>query len=44
MKAAPKVMPPILLYWFTKSDADFGGMAVRLSLPAGTPLHFVSMQ
>jgi len=26
MRAATKVMPPILLYWSTMSEVDFGGV------------------
>ena len=29
MRAALKVISPILLYWPTKSDVDVGGMAVE---------------
>ena len=29
-RAAPKVMPPILLCWPTTSEADVGGMAVEV--------------
>jgi len=29
MRAAPEVMPPILLYWPTRSGADVGGMVVE---------------
>jgi len=28
-RIAPKVMPPILFYWPTRSEADVGGMAVE---------------
>ena len=30
MKAAPKVMPPVLLCWCTTSEVDVGGMAVEI--------------
>jgi len=30
-RAAPQVMPPILLYWSTTSEADAGGMVVEPS-------------
>ena len=30
MRVAPKVLPPILLYWPTVSDADVGVMAVEI--------------
>ena len=29
MRTAPKAVPPILLYWFTMSEADGGGTAVE---------------
>ena len=28
-RAAPKVMPPILLYWPAMSEVDVGGMALE---------------
>ena len=30
MKAAPKVMPPILLFWPTISEVDVGDMTVEV--------------
>ena len=30
MKAAPKVMPPISLYWPTAAEIDVGGAAVEV--------------
>ena len=30
MKTAPKIMPSILLCWSTMSEADGGGMAVKV--------------
>ena len=30
MRAAPKVTPPILLYWPTTSEVDAGGMEVEV--------------
>ena len=30
MRAAPKVMPPILLCWPMTSEVDVGGMAVEV--------------
>ena len=32
MRAAPKVMPPILLFWFVMSKVDVGGMAIEIEL------------
>ena len=32
MRAAPKVMPPILSCWLTVSEVDGGGMAVEVEL------------
>lgn len=29
MRAVLKVMPPILLFWPTMSEVDFGGMAIH---------------
>jgi len=31
-KAAPKIMPPVLLYWPTTSEADVGDMAIENEL------------
>ena len=31
-KAAPKIMPPVLLYWPTMSEADVGDMAIENEL------------
>lgn len=41
-RSALEVMPPIVLCWSATSEVD-GGMAVRLNLSTGTPLHFVAM-
>ena len=30
MRAAPKIIPPILLFWLTMSEADVGGVAVEV--------------
>jgi len=32
MRAAPKVMPPILLFWLVMSKVDVGGMAIEIEL------------
>jgi len=32
MRAAPKVIPLILLHWSMMSEADVGGMAVEVEL------------
>ena len=43
MRAAPKVMPPILLCWPTASNANVGETEVgKLKLPTNIPLSFVS--
>ena len=39
--AAVKVIPPILLWWPTMSEADVGGMAEEL--PTSIMLHFVAV-
>ena len=41
-RAAPKVMPPILLYWPTISGVDVGGMTVEAE-PDSIPLCFVAV-
>jgi len=38
MRAAPKAVPPILLFWPTMSEVDVGGMAVE-----GEPSHQYSV-
>ena len=44
MRAALKVMPPILLYWPTTSEADVRGLTVgQLNLPTSIPLYFVAV-
>ena len=40
MRAAPKVMPSILLFWPMMSGESVGGMH---SLPANIPSHVVAM-
>ena len=43
MRAAPKIMPPILLYWHMTSEVDVGGMAVGGETSNKIPLHAVVM-
>jgi len=39
-RAAPKVMPPILLYWPTMSEADTDGIAVGVELSCQLSVTF----
>ncbi len=43
MRAALKVMPPILLCWPMMSEVDVGGMAVEVEPSPSIPLHFVAV-
>ena len=40
MRAAPKVMPPILLHWSMMPEVDVGSMTVEVE-PSSIPLHVV---
>jgi len=42
-RAVPKVISPIFLCWTMTSEADIGGMQLRLNLPINIPLHFLAM-
>jgi hypothetical protein len=37
-------MPRILLWWHTTSEADVGGMTVRLNLPNSIPFNVVAVR
>jgi len=39
-KVAPKVMPPILLFWSMMSEADVGGMTVKVEPSCQYPITF----
>ena len=39
-RAAPKLMPPILLCWLMMSEADVGGMAVEVEPSNQYPVTF----
>ncbi len=43
MRAAPKVMPPILLHWPTTPEADAGGMGAEVESSQQRSLHVVAM-
>ena len=40
MRAALKVVPPILLCWSTVSEADVGGMAIQVESSHKYPVKF----
>lgn len=44
MRAAPTVMPSILICWFTTSEADVGDTAVEVEPSPNIPLYFVAVQ
>ena len=42
-RAAPKVMPPVLLWWFPTSEADGSDIAVEVEPSNSIPLRFLAM-